>query len=144
MSEPITEQTGQRILACMERIELMLARRLPRSAPKRTIGTNAVPMAEIVAAWCEVCPLLDRPTQLTNDRRMLMRNFWRKFDKVEGGNMEGVRGVFEMVAESDFLCGRIRGATWRADMWWVIDPNHLAHILEGRYRNEVRNPNARR
>jgi len=137
----MTPNEESQILACLLRIELLLTRRLPRQTPRSNVGgTGSIPLRDIVTAWAEICPTLDRPSQLTPQRRTALRSLWRRFEKIEGGPMEGIKGLFEIVAESDFLCGRARGVTWRADMWWVIEPAHLASILEGRYRNEIRSP----
>lgn len=141
MNTPLSEQTGCKILAALERIEMMLARRLPRQAPKRALSiSSAIPMKEIVDLWCEVCPHLEHPAMLTNDRRRLLRDLWRRFEKLNGiPPMQAIRDLFEMVAASDFLSGRSRSSRFRADLFWVIEPNHTAAIIEGRYANEARN-----
>lgn len=128
--------------AHLERIELMLARRLPRPTPVRKVGPNdAVPTKEIVAAFIEICPHLDAPQYLNNERRRDLRNFHQRFKNAEGGSMEIFRRLFEAVRDSDFLSGRSKGSTWKADMWWAIQPEHWTAIFEGRYSNEARHQN---
>jgi hypothetical protein len=133
---------AQQILACLLRIEALLAKRMPRARAKRTtlpgLGleatTSAVPMKEIIDAWSEVCPQLERPTMLTDGRRSQLRWLWSRYNKQQEP-LECVKGFFELVAASDWLCGR--GGEWKADLWWCIMPDHFAAIIEGRYSNQA-------
>ncbi len=41
--------------------------------------------------------------------------------------------IYKIVSESDFLCGRKGG--WKADFNWLLNPNRLEEIYEGKYDN---------
>lgn len=50
-------------------------------------------------------------------------------------NLEVWRNVFSLVAESDFLTGRVKA--WQASFDWVIRPENAAKIVEGVYENKI-------
>lgn len=57
----------------------------------------------------------------------------------EVGGIEGWDIACRNVAESDFLCGRVKGKDWRATFDFMLQPNSLAKIMERSYppyRNE--------
>ena len=41
------------------------------------------------------------------------------------------RDFFELVAASDFLCGK--ATDFRADLEWLLRPENFAKVIEGRY-----------
>ena len=41
--------------------------------------------------------------------------------------------IYKVVSESNFLCGRRGG--WKADFNWLLNPNRLEEIYEGKYDN---------
>lgn len=45
--------------------------------------------------------------------------------------------AFETTEKSDFLCGRLVGATWRANFDWIIKPENIEKILNGNYINRT-------
>lgn len=47
--------------------------------------------------------------------------------------------AFEYVESSDFLCGRLKNSTWKANFEWVIKPENLENILDGKYVNRKNN-----
>lgn len=46
---------------------------------------------------------------------------------------KGFEGLFEKVARSDFLMGKT--GSWKADFDWLLKPDNLTRVLEGRYDN---------
>lgn len=42
---------------------------------------------------------------------------------------------FNKIKESDFLCGRVQEASWKADFSWILNPNNFHKILAGNYDN---------
>ena len=48
-------------------------------------------------------------------------------------NEKGFEGLFEKAGHSDFLMGRTGG--WKADFDWLLQPDNLTRVLEGRYDN---------
>ena len=53
--------------------------------------------------------------------------------RVREEGTQGVLAVFDKVAASDYLCGRIDN--WHADFDWTLDSGHFQKIAEGRYDN---------
>ncbi|MBR6784531.1 MAG: hypothetical protein IKM32_07540 [Clostridia bacterium] len=45
---------------------------------------------------------------------------------------ERVKECFRKAEQSDFLSGR-KGCDWSADFDWIIKPNHIESILNGKY-----------
>jgi hypothetical protein len=109
--------------------------------PKRRI--DETPYDAIIATWGQICPHLPQPAIPTEARKTRLRAFWQRalHDSAARGVAADtwVSGLFEIVAKSDFLSGRIQNKdrrAFRADLWWVILPEHAANIIEGRYDNE--------
>ena len=51
------------------------------------------------------------------------------------GGLEGWSTAMEKVAASDFLCGRMRGKTWKATFDFVLQPSSFTKIMENQYQN---------
>jgi len=46
-----------------------------------------------------------------------------------------LKKLFELVAASDFLCGK-NSRNWRAGLDWILEPNNLIKIYEGQYSSQ--------
>lgn len=128
----------RRIADSLVRIEAAITTRsgpmTSKSKRKRTpMRTPYFPgVQEVCAAWSLQCPELAQPLIVTESRKKKLAEFWEamKCDR------ETVDAVFMGVAASDFLCGRKRGASFRADLFWVCRADTALSIIEGKYRNE--------
>lgn len=74
-----------------------------------------------------LCPSLPKVRQLTEPRKKRLAKALGELGE------EGLRTLFRRVEASDFLSGR--KTDWRADLDWILKPEHLTKILEGSYDN---------
>jgi hypothetical protein len=51
-------------------------------------------------------------------------------------NLAVTQRAFQAVQDSDFLCGRLNGANWKADFSWVMQEANFIRILEGSFTNK--------
>ena len=49
---------------------------------------------------------------------------------------EGWREALDKIPGSDFLCGRVDGRGWQANVDWFLKPDSVTSILEGKYDNK--------
>lgn len=95
------------------------------------------PHEAIVGLYHEILPALPRVKVWTDARRSMLRTRWRE-DRARQ-NLDWWRHYFELVADSDFLCGRCppdkNGRTFMADLEWLIKPTNMPKVLEGKYSN---------
>jgi len=141
---------ASQILACLERIELMLAARLPKAVkPKRSkriagrpdlalVPYNDVPYRAIVDAYHEMLPGQPRIGMLTPARRKVLADFYKWSSAAEGDPLETIKGTFERCQQARFLTGKPF-----ADLFWMLEPDHLAKIHEGHY-DQAEQPRFRR
>ena len=87
------------------------------------------PYPAILEAFNTLCPSLPRALQLTEERRLAMRQRWR-----ESPDVEEFRTVFRRVQASDFLTGRSGGA-FRGAFDWILQSGNWVKIGEGNYDN---------
>lgn len=92
---------------------------------------DPVPYRAIVDAFHQMLPHQPRIGELTPDRRRILSELWGRFDGVEGGNMEAIRGLFERFGRARFLLGKPF-----ASLWWMLQPERFAKIREGYYDAE--------
>lgn len=68
----------------------------------------------------------------------MLRTRWK--EKPERQSLEWWKAFFLSVNESDFLMGRTSGSNgrkpFRADLEWIVRPQNMVKILEGKYSNE--------
>jgi uncharacterized protein YdaU (DUF1376 family) len=94
---------------------------------------------QVIAAYHELLPDLRR-VKTWRGRRPKALNA-RIRERLEDGKPADTvaywRTLFEAVAASDFLCGRIAPQDgrepFRADLEWLIRPENFAKVIEGRY-----------
>lgn len=136
------------IAATLSRIEILLAKTPKSRRPKVNTGSrytkmiaeqreaqaDPTPIDGTLALWAEVCPSCPAPVAVDLDRRLMLREFWSKFQ-----GEDGVRSVFEVVDASDWLSGRPvtsgrqqrRRSRGPVTLFEVI--KHHVEILEGSY-----------
>lgn len=95
---------------------------------------------EVIAAYHELCPDLPKVRVWNDTRKALLDE--RIAECVKRGKPADKpdywRSLFEKVGRSDFLCGRGKQGDWRADLEWLLDEDHFARVIEGRYDRSVR------
>ena len=64
-----------------------------------------------------------------NPRQDLLAARWE--ESPERQNLQWWKDYFLIVADSDFLTGRVKDFV--ADLEWLLDPDHMARVLNGRY-----------
>lgn len=99
----------------------------PKAAPRK------IDLAPLVETWNNVCgPTVGKIRKLSPDREKWVRKAMAE----DFGNDTGQWEAFcQRVAASPFLTGRT-GSTFRPDFSWIIDPDNLVRVLEGRYDND--------
>lgn len=88
---------------------------------------------QVIAAYHELLPELPAVKTWSTKRRQALNARIRERCK-EGKPADTVeywQKLFEMVATSDFLCGR--STDFRSDLEWLLRPENFAKVIEGRY-----------
>lgn len=91
---------------------------------------SACPHKEIIGLYHEILPEHRKVKVWNSTRKALLAQRWREYS-----NLDDWRGYFEYVAESPFLTGGNQ-RRWRPDLEWLIRPNNLTKVLEGKYHEE--------
>ncbi len=73
------------------------------------------------------CQELPRVSKLTEKRRQAIK---KALPYLDG---KGFEALFQKAAQSDFLSGR--KGSWKASFDWLLEPDNLTRVLEGRYDN---------
>lgn len=113
-------------------------------SPDGDTGTAvpSCPHQKIIDTYHEVLPELRSVREWTDNRKALLRARWR--EKPERRSLEWWREYFQRVAQSDFLMGRANGDArpFQADLEWLIRPNNMPKVLEGKYDKGGKQPNS--
>ena len=90
------------------------------------------PHQEIIDAYHEVCPELNRVKLWNETNKKNLRSRWRECE--ERQSVEWWRNfITEEVATSDFLMGRVN--EFQASLGWIVGPKNFGKIVNGQYRN---------
>lgn len=109
---------------------------------KEEVGADASPCPhnEIIDLYHELLPSLPRVAEWNSERQKLLRARWRESKKRQ--NLEWWRRYFSYVARCDFLVGNVQPHSGRqpffANLEWLVRPNNLLKVIEGRYENRDR------
>lgn len=99
------------------------------------VAVSDCPHEAIIALYHEILPMMPRVQVWNESRRSMLRTRWRE-DKARQC-LDWWRRYFEIVAASDFLCGRCppgkSGHAFMADLEWLIRPSNMPKVLEGKY-----------
>ena len=111
--------------------------KLPLSQARKT---PECPHERIIALYHELLPEMT-PVKVWNEARAkMLRTRWREDPTRQ--NLDWWRDYFLLVRASDFLMGKrppkAGGVPFMADLEWIIRPNNMVKILEGRYSNSPR------
>jgi hypothetical protein len=97
-------------------------------------GNGNCPHQAIVALYHKHLPTCPEIVKWTKARAAHLRARWNENE--EQHNLEWWEGLFREIARSKFLTGRATGKDSRpffASLDWIVKPENLAKILEGRY-----------
>jgi hypothetical protein len=88
-----------------------------------------VPFQEIMELYNSICHRLRSITSIKGNRRTQAAALY------EDLGIDGIKALFERASQSAFLCGGgERG--WQADFDWLIAPDNMQKVFEGKYDNE--------
>lgn len=112
---------------------------LASGAEKSHAEPDDCPHVAIIALYHELLPECPPVKSWLNGRAGLLRQRWREDKKRQ--SLDWWRRFFSYVHESDFLAGRARTQPGRppfvADLEWLVRPNNLAKVIEGKYHHEA-------
>lgn len=94
------------------------------------------PHQEILKLYHEILPNLPKVKVWNKSRTSLLRQRWTEDKRRQ--SLSWWKGYFTTVSKSDFLTGKVDskgGNIFVADMEWLIRPNNLPKVIEGRYTN---------
>lgn len=95
------------------------------------------PHREIINLYHDSLPSLPKVKDWTPARASMLRTRWK--EKPERQSLDWWKTFFVSISESDFLMGRSNGNNGRkpfkADLEWIIRPQNMVKILEGKYGN---------
>ena len=96
------------------------------------------PQDEIVAAYHELLPMLQRMQVWNDKRKAMLRARWREDPNRQ--SLHWWRNLFEYIRDQcPFLVGGVQpkdgGRPFMADLEWIIRPSNLPNIIEGKYED---------
>lgn len=103
-------------------------------APSKT----QVPFTEVLTLYRKTCVAVGCPDvrQLTDTLMANIRGRWLAAGPDDDLRRETFLELFDSVAASNFLTGRGGGdRPFMADLRWLMKPENMAKVLEGRYNN---------
>jgi hypothetical protein len=89
------------------------------------------PHQKIIDLYHEKLPMLNRVKVWNAKRQSQLRTRWK--EETSRQNLDYWERLFEFIAESDYLTGKING--WRADLEWITNSTNFTKIIEGTYKN---------
>jgi len=92
---------------------------------------NSDPFEEAVAIWGEMAAKEGLPLVQSKsaDRRKKLAERLKEL-----GGIEGWKIAVHNVADSDFLCGRVKGKSWKASFDFLLQPKSLNKVMERSYQ----------
>ena len=100
--------------------------------------TDSCPHEKIIAAYHEILPQCPEVKKWGEASRKTLRARWRE-DKSRQ-SIEWWRDLFEFVAASDFLTGRVNGSgrdPFFASLGWLVKSANLEKVLNGHYNKSA-------
>lgn len=109
--------------------------RLDKKEKETGSDVPACPHEKILDLYHEKLSELPAIRIWTDKRKAFLRARWRENQKRQ--NLEYWENLFDYIADSDFLCGRVPGRNGRkpfkADLEWLLKPDNFAKVIEGKY-----------
>lgn len=113
-----------------EDLDLDLDKNTKTLVPDKS-ATPACPHQEIIDAYHELCPTMDRIKSWTDLRKKFLQTRWRESPKHQ--SIDFWRKFFNYANQSPFLRGD--ETNFRADLEWLIRPTNFVKVIEGKYHN---------
>lgn len=133
----VNREEGQPLLRSNSPISIREAEEEAEEKGNRQ-NTPECPHREIIDLYHHTLPSLPKVIDWTPARASMLRTRWK--EKPERQSLEWWKAFFESISESDFLMGRTNGNNGRkpfkADMEWIVRPQNMVKILEGKYSND--------
>jgi len=105
---------------------------------KRGTIVPLCPHEEIKQSFLDNCPSLPRVQSYNDDLKKRVLARWKEDPRRQC--LEWWDWYFSNVELSDWLTGRAkRGNGWRADFDWLVGPENMSKVLNGRFLNRVSN-----
>jgi hypothetical protein len=107
-------------------------------APEKP-GPPSCPHQKIIDLYHQIlCPPLPKVQRWTESRGKHLKARW--VETKESSNIEWWEGYFKLVKKCPWLMGEIEpssgGKRFVADIDWLINPNNMAKVLEGKYSQD--------
>jgi hypothetical protein len=107
----------------------------PDTDTEQIQNTPVCPHAEIIEKYHRILPDLPRVQIWTKKRKSCLASRWK--EDADRQNLAWWEDYFGIVSKSPFLLGKAEGRNgdkpFKADLEWLILPNNLPKVLEGRY-----------
>jgi len=126
-NEELVDESIQLAILMLEKRTLLFGESPKKDTPKKEI--NTIDFEEVIKIFNNTCSDLPQVTKSTKDRQNLILKI------LEIYTPEDIGKVFTNVSESDYLSGRKKGTTWKANFDWILSPDNFIKILEGNYKN---------
>lgn len=107
---------------------------LEEKPPDKTI----IPYEKIRNLYNETCKSFPKCLKISPNREKAIAARWKQYD----GNIAEFVRLFTIAEASDFLKGQ-NNRNWQADFDWLLKPNNMPKVLEGKYTNKGGAVNAR-
>jgi hypothetical protein len=104
----------------------------PATQEKKT-AADSCPHQKIIDLYHEVLPMCPRVRDWTAKRAKQLRARWNE-DKSRQ-SLEYWKGLFEYIAECDFLVGKAGRSPFFANLDWITKSINFTNIREGKYEN---------
>jgi len=91
-------------------------------------NTDISEISFFVNNFKSICVSLPQPKKITESRKKAIRSRMKDYSKEE------VLEVFKNIEHSDFLTGKNRGSSWKANFDWILKPSNFIKVLEGNYK----------
>lgn len=93
---------------------------------------SSVPYKEITQLYNDTCSRLPKIIKIDGTRKKAVSARWKS-----SPDIETFRRLFKTANDSDFLCGA-NERNWTADFDWLMKPQNMLKVLEGKYTQEKR------
>ena len=126
-NEELVDESIELAVLMLEKRNLLFGESVKKDILKKAVST--IDFEEVIKIFNDVCPDLPKVSKSTKDRQNLILKI------LEIYTPEDIGTAFNNVAESDYLSGRKKGTTWKANFDWILNPDNFIKILEGNYKN---------
>lgn len=86
----------------------------------------------IITSFNKICVDLPKVKNITDKRKKAIKSAYNEITKFGGFD-----AFFQKVHNSDFLCGRKIGSSWKSSFDWIMKKQNIIKIIEGNYDNPI-------